>query len=237
MSEFAFREPVSAWTHGAWMLLCIPAGIILQLQARRCPLKHIGFAVFTISLITCFLGSWLYHSVNLPIESVEVDFCARLDYMGIFLLIAGTTTPVVLVVMHGWWRLGMLLGIWTMAGTGILIRALAVPLPDEVSTALYIFMGWTGILCYFELARRVSHRQVRPLWVGGLLYSIGAVLNTVQWPQLWPGVFGPHELFHVFVMSASLCHFTFMYRVVARFERMETRRLARTHLAPEPAPA
>src|SRR4051812_20756258 len=135
MSAFVFREPVSAWTHGAWMLLCIPAGIILQMQARRCPLKHVGFAVFTISLITCFLGSWLYHAVNLSPESI--NFCARLDYMGIFLLIAGTTTPVVLVAMQGWWRLGMLLGIWTMAGTGILVRALDVPLPDELSTALY----------------------------------------------------------------------------------------------------
>ncbi len=235
MNPLLCREPVSAWTHGGWMLLCIPAAVFLQLRARRCVLKHVGFAVFSFSLICCFFGSWLYHAVNLSPESI--DLCARLDYMGIFLLIAGTTTPVVLVVMHGWWRIGMLFGIWSMASTGILMRALSVPLPDELSTGLYIFMGWTGVLCYFELSRRLSARRTRPLWIGGMLYSIGAVLNTLQWPQPWPGVFGAHEIFHVFVMLASLCHFSFMLRVIAPFERLEARRQPVCNRAPEPATA
>src|SRR5205085_214145 len=144
MDPLICREPVSAWTHGVWMLLCIPAGILLQLRARRCPVKHFGFAVFTLSLICCFFGSWLYHAVNLSPESI--DLCARLDYMGIFLLIAGTTTPVTMVSMRGRWRTGMLLQIWTMAGAGILVRALAISLPDELSTAIYIFIGWTGVI-------------------------------------------------------------------------------------------
>src|SRR5438105_9937144 len=130
MNLFIYREPVSAWTHGIWMLMCIPAGVLLQLRARRCVLKHFGFAVFTLSLICCFFGSWLYHSVNL--SQASIDFCARIDYMGIFLLIAGTTTPVTLVSMHGRWRTGMLLQIWLMAGTGILLRAFSVPVPDQL---------------------------------------------------------------------------------------------------------
>jgi hemolysin III len=219
MTFLTFREPVNAWTHGLWMLLCIPAGILLHRRAQRCPLKHIGFAIFTLTLICCFTGSWLYHAVRLSPQSIEL--CARLDYIGIFLLIAGTTTPVALVVLRGWWRTGVLTGVWLMAGTGILVRGLAIPMPDELSTGLYIMMGWMGLICYCELARHLSYRALRPLWVGGLLYSVGAVLNEVHWPVFWPGVFGSHELFHVFVMVASLCHFTFMLRVVAPFERTE----------------
>ena len=235
MDSIIVREPVSAWTHGAWMLLCIPAGIYLQTRARRCLLKHAGFAIFSLSLICCFLGSWLYHAVNR--SEAMIDFCARLDYMGIFLLIAGTTTPVVLVVMRGWWRFGMLVEIWTLAATGILLRVLDIPLPDELSTGLYIFMGWTGVLCYFELSRRVTVGNVRLLWIGGLIYSIGAVLNSVHWPEFWPGVFGAHELFHLFVMAASLCHFTFMLRVVAPFKAEPIRIWARPRLVAEPSAA
>jgi len=214
MELFIFREPVNAWTHGAWMLLCIPAGIFLQLRARSL-LKRVGFAVFTVSLIACFLGSCLYHAVH---ARSSIDLCARVDYIGIFLLIAGTMTPVMLIILDGWWRAATLFVTWSMAITGIVIRVLNLPLPDEVSTGLYIMMGWTSLLCYCELARRLSHRAMRPVWIGGVIYSLGAVLNELHWPNLWPGNLGSHEVFHLFVMAASLCHFCFMVRVVAPFE-------------------
>ncbi len=217
------------------MLLCIPAGLLLQARARRDPLKHFGFAVFSVGLVCCFLGSWLYHAVRAVPELV--DFCERIDHMGIFLLIAGTTTPVAMIAMRGRWRVAVLAGMWIMAGSGILIRALAVPLPDEVATALYIMMGWTGLLSYCELARQLSHRQIRLLWIGGLVYSVGALINRAGWPHLWPGVFGPHELFHLFVMAASAIHFTFMLRVLAPFERPALRPQPASDLVPEPVPA
>jgi hemolysin III len=234
---FLFREPVNAWTHGMWMLLCIPAGMMLQMQARRSLTKHIGFAVFTISLICCFAGSWLYHAVRLSPESI--DLCARLDYMGIFILIAGTTTPVVLVALRGWWRVTILTGIWLMAATGILVRAINIPLPGEVSTGLYILMGWTGLISYVELARHLSHRTIRPLWIGGILYSFGAVINEAHWFNFVPGVFGSHEIFHIFVMVASVFHFLFMWRVIARFEvrRAAEQRVRQVRRAVEQVPA
>jgi hemolysin III len=215
MNLFSFREPMNAWTHGMWMLMCIPAGLLLQCRAGRCPLKHVGFAIFSLSLVCCFWGSWLYHAAG---TTEYVEWCARLDYIGIFLLIAGTTTPVALVVMRGWYRVGLLISIWTMAAIGILLRGLSVPLPDGLSTALYILMGWSGVVCFVDLARWLSSRQLRPLWIGGVLYSVGAIINSFQWPIIWPGVFGAHELFHVFVMVASYFHFMFMLRVVAPFD-------------------
>jgi hemolysin III len=210
------REPVSAWTHGAWGLCCVPATLLLQWRAGRHALKQIGFAVFGLSLALCFAGSWLYHSVPPP----SVPLCMRLDYIGIYLLIAGTYTPVVLVVLDGWRRWSMLSSIWLMGVIGIALRACAVELPDEVSTGLYILMGWVSLLCYVELARRLSHSALCLLWVGGLIYSGSAVLNVLHWPSLWPGVFGSHELYHLFVIAASLCHFLFMARVVAPYQSL-----------------
>src|SRR5262249_20522320 len=151
-------------------------------------------------------GSWLYHSV----AASSVPLCVRLDYIGIYLLIAGTYTPVVLVVLSGRMRWSMLSLIWLLGAIGITLRACAVPLSDGLSTGLYILMGWVSLLAYFELARRLSHRAMCLLWIGGLIYSGGAVLNVLHWPTLWPGVFGAHELYHLFVMLASLCHFVFM---------------------------
>jgi hemolysin III len=84
------------------------------------------------------------------------------------------------------------------------------------STCFYLAMGWGAIVCYIELARIHSHRTVFPLLLGGVLYSVGAALNLANWPVLWPGVFGPHEVFHLFVMGGSTAHFLFMLGVVAR---------------------
>jgi hemolysin III len=208
------REPVSAWTHGAWGLFCLPATLLLQLRAGRDILKLIGFTVFGLSLAVCFAGSWLYHAV----PPSGMPLCVRLDYIGIYLLIAGTYTPVVLVVLRGRMRWSMLALIWLMGAAGITLRAFAIPLPDEVSTTFYIMMGWVSLLCYVELARRLSHRALCLLWVGGLIYSVGAVMNVLHWPALWPGIFGAHEMYHLFVMAASLCHFVFMVRVVAPYD-------------------
>ena len=220
------RQPVNAWTHGFWVLLCIPACLYLHRRAGRDLLKQLGLGTFTVGLLCCFAGSWLYHSV--PQRNVPVFM--QLDYIGIFLLILGTTTPVVLVVLRGWLRWSMVFLFWTMGSAGVMLRALAVPLPDGVSTAFYIMMGWTSLLCYVELSRRLSYRALRPVWIGGVIYSLGGVASTSHWPNLWPpGVFGAHELSHVCFMVASLCHYVFMLRVVAPYPAPE--------LQPAPTPA
>ena len=227
------RQPVNAWTHGVWVLFCIPACLYLHLRAGRNLLKQVGLTAFTIGLVCCFAGSWLYHSV--PPASVSV--CMQLDYIGIFLLILGTTTPVVLVVLRGWLRWSMVFLFWSMGTAGVVLRALAVPLPDGVSTAFYIMMGWTSLLCYVELSRRLSYRALRPVWIGGVIYSVGGLTSTLHWPNLWPpGVFGAHELSHVCFMLASLCHYVFMLRVVVPYEEPELQPGPAPDLLPAPLP-
>jgi hemolysin III len=212
-----FREPFSAWTHCAWLLLSLPATVLLWRAGRGDWLKRFSFLVFGCSLAACYLGSTLYHGVRLP--EPQLEGLATLDAIGIYLLIAGTLTPVALIVLRGRWRWGLLTAVWLAAAAGICLQLTSVTMSRTLSTGIYLGMGWAIFLGYFEMGRILSHRALWPVLLGGVLYSIGAVLNHVHWPSLWPGVFSAHELFHVFVMAGSLCHFWFMLTVVAPFER------------------
>jgi hemolysin III len=214
MGWLAVREPVSTWTHALWLLLSLPGTWVLWRLCRGDRVKQLGMLVFGLSLALCYAGSSLYHAV--PAELAD-EFNV-LDHIGIYVLIAGTVTPIGLVVLRGWWRTGLLCTIWLMALTGIVLR-LATELPLALRTSFYLAMGWVGCVTYFELARHLSHRGVRLIWLGGLLYSAGAVINLVGWPELWPPAFEAHELFHLFVMAGSLCHYYFMLTVVVPFGR------------------
>jgi hemolysin III len=157
----------------------------------------------------CFLNSALFHGC----DPAWADSFNVLDHMGIFLMIAGTVTPIALVVLKGRWRVTVLVGIWIFALVGMGTRVW-LDLPLAARTAYYVLMGWVGCVTYFQLARRLGHRKVAPIWLGGLFYTLGATLNVLGWPTLLPGFFGPHELFHLFVMAGSLAHFYFMLVVL-----------------------
>jgi hemolysin III len=227
MHWLGFHDPVSAWTHGAWFLLAIPATLWLVLKCRGDIVKQVGFIVFGVGLFVCYGGSTLWHTFH-------KEDLATLDYIGIFLLIAGTTTAVVLIVLQGVWRVGTLLYVWLMAITGIGLTLLPVHLPHLVYTVLYLGMGWGMCISYFELARVLGHRKMQLVILGGLWYSFGAVLNAARWPSFMPGIFGSHELFHVFVMAGSLTHFVFMMKILVPFKRPV---LAVEPLSPSAAPA
>jgi hemolysin III len=203
------REPVSAWTHFTWMVLALPGTVVLWRLSRGDPLKRLGVAVFGLTLLLCYAGSWLYHTVP---AAMSRPF-ATADHIGIYLLIAGTVTPIGLVVLRGWWRVGLLGGIWALAALGITLR-LTAELPVRQWTILYVFMGWVGFAVYWELVRKLSRVKVALIVLGGLFYTLGAVINAMGWPAIDPPLFGPHELFHVFVMVGSLFHYYFMVRAV-----------------------
>ena len=169
-----------------------------------------------------------WRSVISAARSITASICrtslieglfARLDYIGIYLLIAGTVTPVALVVLRGKSRAGTLLGVWLLAATGVTLRVIPWELPRGFSNGLYLGMGWGVLICYWELARVLSQRALRLAVAGGIFYSVGAVLNWVRWPVLWPDVFSTHELFHLFVMAGTACHFFLMVKVIVPYER------------------
>jgi hemolysin III len=229
MSLFDLREPINALSHGAGMILALPVTWVLW---RRChKLSQVepgdsgcaGFRyhrvkarcilVFGMTLTICYGVSATFHGVQLDGEPLYR--LQRLDHVGIYLLIAGTYTPVAWALMRGSWTWGTLSTVWTVA----LVCALRVwnggVMPIWVSTLMYLAMGWGALFCYFDLAKRYSHRTLLPLPLGGLFYSIGAILNLIKWPVLLPGVLGAHELLHFLVIAGSACHIFFMGKVVA----------------------
>lgn len=212
MNGLSFQDPVSAWTHGLWGLLALVGGFLLWRRSRGNRVKQLAFLVYSLSMTFCFTASTLFHADRQALFDT-------LDKIGIYLFIAGSVTPPAVVLLRGGWRWGILAVGWSMAAAGIAVRLSWSQVPTLFSTGLYLGMGWGVFFCFFEMARILSYTAVRPALLGGLLYTVGALLNVVGWPNLWPPLFTAHDLFHLFVMAGSLAHFWFMFAVVAPFDR------------------
>jgi hemolysin III len=222
------REPINAWSHGAGMLLAIPVTWFLwkrciavfdygntaaqTVAMRHQRIKALCLVVFGITLTLCYGTSAVFHGARL--SGAPLTRLQRLDHVGIYLLIAGTYTPIAWGLMRGPWLWGTLAAAWSAAvvcGARVLCGDL---MPIWLSTLTYLVMGWGALFCYNELARSHSHRKLLLLPLGGLFYSVGAVMNVLHWPAIVPGVFAHHELFHFFVLSGTACHVLFMLGVV-----------------------
>lgn len=212
MTSSIFREPDSTWTHLIGLSLALPGAWLLWKRGAGDFGRRVSLLVYGISLVACYGASTLYHGVNLPED--RLDPFIRLDSEGIFFLIAGSYTPLAWNLMRGKWRVGTLLAVWGTAGLAIGVLASGRRFTPVMGTCLYLAMGWGVVVCYAKVAQVVSHRAMRPLVAGGVAYSVGAVLNLLAWPKLWPGVFGTHALFHLFVIAGSLAHFWFIWEVV-----------------------
>lgn len=218
MDWLHFREPVNTWTHLIWMLLAIPGTWLLWRHSRGDRAKQWSVLIFGLSLIFCFFGSSLYHAV--PLSPEQRRPFAALDYIGIYVLIAGSCTPIAFNLLQGRWRWGILVSVWALALAGIALRVASVRLPTWLSTTFYLGMGWSLASCYPELNRALSSRQLRLVPLGGLAYTLGALVYWSNWPVLWPDVLGAHELFHLFVMAGSAAHFAFVWKYVVPYERV-----------------
>jgi len=210
------REPINTWSHGLWLMIALAGIIVLWQRGHGDRAKQVSLLIYGLSLIFCSACSTLYHGVRLPGERIKP--LALLDHVGIYMLIAGTYTPIAWTFLRRRWRRGVLGLVWCWAALGITIHLTYETLPLWLSTGFYLGMGWGALFCYFEMARRLSHRAMIPIIAGGVLYSLGAIFNLLRGPVLWPGVFQAHELFHLFVVAGSMCHFYFMLTVVGPSE-------------------
>jgi hemolysin III len=215
MSFLDLREPLSSWTHCAGLILALPGTLLLWRRSAGDAGKRLSLLVYGLTLAFCYAASTLFHGVRL--SSAGIAAFARLDGVGIFALIAGSYTPIAWTLMRGRWRRWTLATVWGVAAMATIIIATGRHFSPVLATGLYLGMGWGAVLCYSEIAKVVSHRALLPIVAGGLFYSVGAVLNLLHWPTLWPGIFGPHELFHLFVLAGSLAHYGFILEVVVPF--------------------
>lgn len=204
------REPVSALTHwGGALAALITLGPLLGWASAR-GLALWPFAVFGLSMVALYAASASYHSFR-PGER-GLLWLRKLDHAGIFLLIAGSYTPVAYFGLEGVWQGAVLWLVWGIAGAGTALKLLTMRLPRWVSTLLYLGMGWLALLFLPQLARSLPGAALFWLAVGGVLYSVGAVIyGTKRWNPR-PG-FGFHEIWHLFVLGGSGAHVAMMFHL------------------------
>jgi hemolysin III len=201
------REPVNGLTHLGGALLASVGLIVLlttAVHAGRVD-QIVAFGIFGFSLIALYTASTLYHL--LPLSPLGVARLRQVDHMSIFVLIAGTYTPFCLLALDGGWRVGLLGLIWGLALCGILLKILWMDAPRWLSVALYLGMGWVALVAAPALFRAVPIGGMAWVLAGALVYSAGALIYGLKRPNPVPGAFGFHELWHLFVMAGSACHF------------------------------
>lgn len=210
------KEPGSAITHFIGMLMAIFAGIPLLIKAANEPSRIylLSAAIFIISMILLYAASATYHSLNLSERTNTI--LKKLDHMMIFVLIAGSYTPICLLVLGGRTGNRMLALVWGIAIAGILVKAFWVFCPKWVSSVLYIGMGWTCVLAFTQILNSLTPAGFGWLLAGGIIYTIGGIIYALKLPifDKRHKNFGIHEIFHLFVMGGSICHFVLIYAFV-----------------------
>lgn len=201
------REPVSGLTHLAGVLLALVGLCVLLSRASGAGRvdQTVAFGVFGCSLVALYGASALYHL--LPVSPAVVAKLRTLDHAAIFILIAGTYTPICLLALEGGWGAGLLGLVWTLALCGVVVKIFWMGAPRWLSVGLYLAMGWLAVIAIPAILQAVPPGGIAWILGGGLVYSAGAIIYGLKWPNLVPGVFGFHELWHLFVLVGSACHF------------------------------
>ena len=207
------KEPGSAITHFIGMLMAIFAAVPLLIKAAHEPSRIyiISLAIYAASLILLYAASTSYHTFDISPKINTI--LKKIDHMMISVLIAGSYTPVCLIVLKGKTGIILLSIVWAIAIAGTLIKAFWVYCPKWVSSVLYIGMGWTCVLAFTQILNNMSPAAFGWLLAGGIIYTVGGVIYALKLPifNSRHKNFGSHEIFHLFVMGGSACHFVVMY--------------------------
>ena len=211
------KDPGSAITHFIGMLMAIFAAVPLLIKAAHEPSRiYIGsLTVYAISLILLYAASTTYHTFDI---SPKVNtILKKIDHMMIFILIAGSYTPICVIPLRDTVGIPLLILVWAVAIAGMLIKAFWITCPKWFSSVLYIAMGWSCLSVLGQLFSLLPLHAFLWLLAGGLIYTAGGIIYALKLPlfDARHPMFGLHEIFHLFVMAGSLCHFVFMFCYLA----------------------
>ena len=209
------KDPISGLTHLASALVAVIGAVVVWWLGPSGIPARISLMVYSVSSVALFAASSVYHLVKTR-PSREL-WLRKLDHTAIFLFIAGTYTPVCVIILTGTWSLGLLIAIWSLAGIGILFKFAFMHAPRWLSVAIYLAMGWVGVISIGEMVQSLPLAAFVWLFIGGLLYTAGAVVYATKRLNFFPGIFGFHEVWHVFVTAASVAHYVFIVAYVAPF--------------------
>ncbi len=204
------KDPVSGFSHLAGAFLSVAAlSVLVVLAAVNATAWHIvSFSVYGAAMFLLYAASAAYHLI--PLNEKGTRILKKLDHVMIFMMIAGTYTPFCLVPLRGGWGWTIFGIVWGFAVVGIFFKLFYIHAPRFLSTSIYLAMGWISIIAIYPIVKNIPAGGVIWLASGGLLYSIGAVIYALKKPDHWPGVFGFHEIWHIFVLAGSFCHFMVM---------------------------
>jgi len=198
------REPFNGLSHLAGAISAFLGGIVLLIVGWTGTVRIISVIIYIISLISMFSASATYHLTQVKPRAQEI--LRKVDHSAIFLLIAGTYTPICLNAFTGFWRWGFLSIIWGIALVGIIIKIFYIRAPRWLNAGMYVLMGWISILAWRQMAGLPLGVLIW-LIVGGVIYTLGAVVYATKIFNFVPGKFGFHEVWHLFVIGGAMAHF------------------------------
>jgi hemolysin III len=214
----AVKPLLRGLSHAVSAPLAVAATIVLAVLAGGDPAKQLTVVIYGASMVLLFSGSALYHIPNW--SERQRERLRRLDHSNIFLLIAGTYTPIAFALLQGWQRLAVLGSVWGLSLLGVGIAVGGMKVPRWLFTSLYLMVGWVAVLAMPAIFGRVGPGGGMLLLLGGALYSIGAVCYALKRPVLWRRVFSYHEVFHLFVIAASASFLVFIVSYVVLSPRV-----------------
>jgi len=207
-------RPWSAITHGAGALLALLGTAVLLFQSAAAGkwLHFALFAVYGLSMVCLYTASTLYHCLNVSLPGRIA--LRKYDHCSIYLLIAGSYTPICLTALLQRGGVPLLCAIWSLAAAGIVLTLAKLGIPRWLSSVIYIVMGWLAVFAIVPIYHALPAAGFLWLLAGGVLYTIGGVLYAVKWPGRNNPRFGCHEIFHVFILLGSAAHFVVMQQFI-----------------------
>ncbi len=203
-----FREPFNAISHLIAAFVSLAGMVVLTLGSRDDWAKQVSLLVYGSSLTLMLAASAAYHGVPGPARRTR--WLRKIDHAAIFGLIAGTYTPLCFNLFAGFWRWGLLAIVWGIAIAGMISKAIVIVKSDWLIICAYMALGWLAVFGIGEILRVLPAGGVAWLSAGGMFYTVGAILSGLKRPQLKPGVFGHHEVWHLFVIGGAFCHYMLM---------------------------
>jgi hemolysin III len=202
------KEPGNALTHFATFIASIAGLVFLIILSKNNVSKLVTMTIYGVSVIFLYGVSSLYHWIKVAPQKTEL--IRKLDHVAIYLLIAGSYTPVFYYGLTGAWKWTMLIAVWLLALIGVFIKLCTVKIPRHISTAFYITLGWIALIPFLQLFQNLPVGAVYLMITGGVAYTIGAIIYATKCFNFFPNRFGFHEIFHLFVMAGSIIHFIMM---------------------------
>jgi hemolysin III len=208
------KDPAAWLTHFGGLVGAIAGLVFLVAHSAHDPAKVTSMAIYGGSLVAVFASSTTYHFLDLGEHGNRT--LQRIDHAAIYCLIAGTYAPATMHLLDGAWRITMLSVVGGLALVGIGLKVLWIDCPERLSTVLYVALGWIAIIPSFQMLPRMDPFGIAALVLGGLAYTVGAVVFVKHWPNPWPDVFGYHEVWHLFVLLGAGIHFVFVWSLMEK---------------------